>query len=106
MCLLEFPTTYQVVFPLQVKEDKASGDVIIGTINRKHATYTDYRPYKSGAQQATASAAQQESAAAGGAAGGGDSGGGGSGGGSALCVEEVWRPGRELRPVLEALGAK
>ncbi|KAJ9522745.1 hypothetical protein QJQ45_019848 [Haematococcus lacustris] len=90
---------------LALKEDKKTGDQVITAINRQHPLYEQYKPYRSSLSAAAAAAIN---------AGGGGEGGGGEGlgveGGTpggcsqALVVEELWRPGRELKPVLEAVG--
>jgi len=94
---------------LTLKEDKHSGDTIITGINRKHELLENFRPLRvadtaAGAEAAASSAASTASGA-GGAPGASSSGTGGPGGVSGeLVVEEMWKAGRELRPVFEALG--
>ncbi|GLC72504.1 hypothetical protein PLESTF_001258200 [Pleodorina starrii] len=98
---------------LTVKEDKHSGDMIVTSVNRTATIYTEYRPYKA---SATAAAEASPSAGAGGnsaLAGGaapsslpaaGTGAAGPSVASDELRIEEVYKPGKELRPVFEELG--
>ena len=45
---------------LALKEDAKSGDVIITGIDRLHATYTAYRPYRASAMEKGAAAADAD----------------------------------------------
>ena len=102
---------------LTLKEDKHSGDVILTGVDRTHNTYTDFRCYS-----LASTAAGAEAASASGAAGAGTAGtivgpsseraaASASGAAAArslveLLVEELYKPGKELRPVFEALGVQ
>ncbi|KAJ9523141.1 hypothetical protein QJQ45_023868 [Haematococcus lacustris] len=90
---------------LALKEDKKTGDQVVTAINRQHPLYDQYKPYRS---SLSAAAAAATNAGGGGEGGGGEGVGGEAGapGGSSqvLVVEELWKPGRELKPVLEAVG--
>jgi translation initiation factor 2D len=101
---------------LSVKEDRASGDVIVTRVDRAHALLRAFVPHATeggggadgGADAGAAAAAgaanhnnHPSSAAAAAAAAGLLLGGGGGG---ALSVEEVFVPGREMRPIFEAEG--
>jgi translation initiation factor 2D len=87
---------------LTLKEDKHSGDQVITAINRSHELYTNYRPYRTAFSAAGAEAA----AAAGGGAGNAGAGAAGqsgrdqgAGGGGELLIEELYKAGKELKPV-------
>jgi len=113
---------------LFVREDRASGDVHVTRVNRAHALLAGFVPHATEAAAAAAAGATGGAgtggggAAGGGAGGAAPSGGGGGGGGGGafggggapaglllggggpLAVEEVYVPGRELKPVFEAVG--
>ncbi|EFJ51539.1 hypothetical protein VOLCADRAFT_56991 [Volvox carteri f. nagariensis] len=76
---------------LTVKEDKHSGDMIVTSVNRNSPIYTDY---------STAEAGLGTAASAAGAAAGPSS----SASSLELLIEEVYKPGKELRPVFEEAG--
>ena len=118
---LLYPCCYPPL-PQHTQEDKHSGDVFITAVNRLHPTLRDFRPMPA---RATAAGAADGTAALPAVAG--DSGSNadalpsssasaaaGAGGGTVssvsaavlpeLYIEELWRAGRELRPVTEAVG--
>jgi translation initiation factor 2D len=89
---------------LSVKEDRASGDVIVTRVERGHKLLREFVPHVT-------------EGGGGGAEGGGgganhSAGGGGVnssnglllGGGGPLQIEEVWVAGKEIRPIFEAEG--
>uniref|UniRef100_A0A7S3QT49 SUI1 domain-containing protein n=1 Tax=Dunaliella tertiolecta TaxID=3047 RepID=A0A7S3QT49_DUNTE len=78
---------------LQLKEDKYSGDQVITGVNRGHELLREFRPYKASSMASRAEAAASPSPA----------GTAGTAGSDELVVEEVFRPGRELKGVLDAL---
>ncbi|GLI62284.1 hypothetical protein VaNZ11_004846 [Volvox africanus] len=106
---------------LTCKEDKHSGDVIVTSINRNSVLYTEYRAYK-----ASATAAVEAAAATGGGNGATSAASGASGpaaapsssaAGAAGCIgppgapsvgelriEELYKPGKELRPIFVDIG--
>jgi translation initiation factor 2D len=72
---------------VQVKEDKFSGDSVVTGVDRKHAKYQAFVPHKT-------------RAAPGAGAGGQTGAGAGAGPASGeLLIEEVFKVGKELRPV-------
>ncbi|GAX73699.1 hypothetical protein CEUSTIGMA_g1151.t1 [Chlamydomonas eustigma] len=111
---------------LTLKEDKHSGDIILTSINRSHLLLINFRPMPARATEAGSSSSVAEPITSEGgmpclgfttgnsnssrAAHGGVTaieGAGACGVSSSpseLSVEELWRAGRELRGVLEALG--
>jgi translation initiation factor 2D len=97
---------------LSVKEDRASGDVIVTRVVRTHALLAAFVPHATSSSQegggGGGAAEQQHGGASGGGGGGGGGTGGGGlllGGGGPLTIEETFVPGKELKPVLEAVGA-
>eukprot|EP00198_Chlamydomonas_reinhardtii_P001918 XP_001691254.1 predicted protein [Chlamydomonas reinhardtii] len=82
---------------LTCKEDKHSGDVIVTAVNRNTAAAESAGP-TAGAPE-TAAATSGGAGASSSAAGGND----GSGCQAQLLIEEVYKPGRELRPIFEEL---
>ena len=117
-----FYPVWSPLLPQRTQEDKHSGDVFITAVNRSHPTLRDFRP-----MPARATAAGTADGAAAPPAVAGDSGSAealllsatsaaaGAGGGMAssasaatalpeLYIQELWRAGRELRPVTEAVG--
>ncbi|KXZ46941.1 hypothetical protein GPECTOR_39g435 [Gonium pectorale] len=96
---------------LTCKEDRHSGDVIVTGINRKAALYAEFRPYKTssteaGAAAASASAPSGAVAPSGAAAAAGSSSSAATASSSSaeLYIDELYKPGKELRPVFEELG--
>ncbi|KAG2432033.1 hypothetical protein HYH02_013103 [Chlamydomonas schloesseri] len=94
---------------LTCKEDKHSGDVIVTAVNRKCPLLLDFRPYK-----ASSTAAAESAGGGGGPEGPAASSSSDAAGASAssscsaaqqaqLLIEEVYKPGRELRPIFEEL---
>ncbi|GFR52463.1 hypothetical protein Agub_g14965, partial [Astrephomene gubernaculifera] len=113
----KFLQSYGKLGLLTLKEDKHSGDVIVTSVNRRAPLYTEFRPYKAAATAAGAEAASSSPAAAtpaaaavtsSGPSAAAASSGGPTGRSSGPCeplhIEEVFKPGKELRPLFEELG--
>ncbi|KAG2496973.1 hypothetical protein HYH03_004979 [Edaphochlamys debaryana] len=112
----KFLQSYGKTGLLTCKEDKHSGDVIVTGVNRKCALFTDFRPYKAsltaagaadGGAGPAAAASSSAAAASSSAAAAGPSGAAAAaaaGGCGELVIDEVFKPGKELRPIFEELG--
>lgn len=93
---------------LSAKEDRASGDVIVTRVDRGHALLRAFVPHatEGGADGGADAAADHHQASP--AGNNNNNGGGGlllgGAGGGPLVVEEVFVPGREMRPIFEAEG--
>ncbi|PNW83028.1 hypothetical protein CHLRE_06g303650v5 [Chlamydomonas reinhardtii] len=107
----KFLQSYGKAGLLTCKEDKHSGDVIVTAVNRKCPLLLDFRPYKASSTAAaesagpTAGAPETAAATSGGAGASSSAAGGNDGSGcqAQLLIEEVYKPGRELRPIFEEL---
>lgn len=91
---------------LHLKEDKHSGDTIVTGINRTHKDYTSFRPYAlvktAGLGSGSEAAASSSSAAAHTPVSGTAS----STEPAELVIDELYKPGKEMKAVFEALGLK
>eukprot|EP00798_Chlamydomonas_sp_ICE-L_P017426 gene17427-23728_t len=78
---------------LSIKEERHSGDVMLTGINRSHEMYTEYRPYALNKSAGAAESAAASSTAASSS----------NPCSTELYIEELYKPGKELKPVFEAL---
>ena len=84
------------------QEDRQTGDFSITFVNRAHELLADFRPMPARATAVGAIAGGDVSASI--SASASTSCSASVAQGAELCVEELWRAGRELRPVTEAVG--
>lgn len=97
---------------LRLQEDKHSGDVLVTAIKRDHPLLADFRPlpnYATAGGAAAGATAGPNGSDSGGAGAGTSAAAGASGaaaGGGELVIQEMWRAGKELRGVLDALGIR